>query len=67
MTTANETIESLQGKLLEAYRTHYEASEAIKTLSFGLQGVQLGKAAAGEAQKASLAAAAADAEGRQEG
>lgn len=48
--TAAETIAALEKKLLEAYKVKAETEDAIRALLNGLQGVELGKAAAREEQ-----------------
>ena len=48
--TAVETVNALRKRLLEAYKARHEADELIKTVSAGLQGVDLGRAALAEEQ-----------------
>lgn len=52
----NETIKSLERKLLEAYKAKSEAEDTIKVLTYGLQGVSLGRAAVAQEQSADASA-----------
>jgi hypothetical protein len=53
---AQNTVDLLEKKLLAAYKQKQEAEDAIRNLTLGLQGVELGKQVANEIHTANEAA-----------